>query len=76
MTAERAQAGHSPGGSPDETRLERRLRLLEEVTEDFNRDGIGLDMADNLLRSELYDRDRARSEAAEAKAPRSRSRGA
>lgn len=39
-----------------------RARSLDEVTEDFERRGIGLDMAENLPRSELYDRDRARAE--------------
>ena len=63
MNVERTRAGHSHGGSSDETPLERRRRLLDEVTEDFKRRGIGLDMAENLPRSELYDRDRARAEA-------------
>lgn len=49
----------------------RRRRQLREVTEDFKRRGIGLDMAENLPRSELYDRDRARTEAAGTKDPRS-----
>ena len=52
--------------SSGETPLERRRRLLNEVTEDFKRRGVGLDMADNLPRSELYDRVRARAEATEA----------
>lgn len=62
----RTLATNSPGSSSSETPLERRRRLLHEVTEDFKRRGIGLDMAENLPRSELYDRDRARAEAAEA----------
>lgn len=76
MTAKRGRAGHSPGDSSAETPLGRRQRLLREVTEDFKRRGIGLDMADNLPRPELYDRDRARTEAAEAEDPRSRPRRA
>lgn len=71
MKVERARAGHSLGGSSAETPLGRRRRLLREVTEDFKRRGIGLDMAENLPRSELYDRDRARTEAAGTKDPRS-----
>ena len=61
----RTRATNSSGSSSDETPLERRRRLLHEVTEDFERRGIGLDMAENLPRSELYDRNRARAEAAE-----------
>lgn len=57
-------AAKSSVNSLDETPLARRRRLLQEVTSDFRRRGIGLDMAENLLRSELYDRDRARAEAA------------
>ncbi len=37
-------------------------RRRHEVAKDFKRRGIGLDMAENLPRSELYDRDRARAE--------------
>ncbi|MCY3932011.1 MAG: hypothetical protein OXH70_09845 [Acidobacteria bacterium] len=59
----------SPGGLSDETPLERRRRLLHKVTRDFKRRGIGLDMAENLPRSELYDRDRARAEAAGTGSP-------
>lgn len=62
----RTLATDSRRGSSGETPLERRRRLLHEVTEDFKRRGIGLDMAENLPRSELYDRDRARADAAEA----------
>ena len=62
----RTLATNSSGSSANETPLERRRRLLDEVTEDFKRRGIGLDMAENLPRSELYDRDRARAEATEA----------
>ena len=48
-------------------------RRLHEVTEDFKRREIGLDMAENLPRSELYDRDRARAEAKAAAERESRS---
>lgn len=66
MNVERTRAGDSSGGSSDETPLERRRRLLHEATEDFKRRGVGLDTAENLPREELYDRDRARAETAEA----------
>lgn len=56
----------SAGSSSATTPLERRRRLLHEVTEDFERRGVGLDMAGNLPRSELYDRGRARAEVAMA----------
>lgn len=62
----RTPATNSPGDSSGEAPLQRRRRLLHEVKEDFKRRGIGLDMAENLPRSELYDRDRARAEAVEA----------
>lgn len=51
----------APLRSADDGR-QRRARLLDEVTEDFKRRGIGLDMAENLPRAELYDRDRAQAE--------------
>ena len=52
-------------GGP-EAWLERRRLLLEEVVADCDARGVGLRMADNLSREELYDRGRARAEAAEA----------
>jgi len=58
--------GFEPRGAPlrsADDEQQRLGRLLDEVTEDFKRRGIGLDMAENLPRSELYDRDRARAEA-------------
>lgn len=66
MNAERTCGGHSSGNSPGETPLERRRRLPNGVTEDFKRRRIGLDTAENLPRTELYDRDRARAEANQA----------
>lgn len=59
-------AADSAGGSSTETPPKRRRRLLREVTDDFERRGVGLDMAGNLPRSELYDRGRARAGAATA----------
>lgn len=55
----------APVRSADEDQ-QRRARLLDEVTEDFKRRGIGLDMAENLPREKLNDRDRARAEVTEA----------
>ena len=39
-----------------ETEHARRVRLLTEVLADFESRGVGLDMADNLPRDEIYDR--------------------
>ncbi|MCY3956816.1 MAG: hypothetical protein OXG65_00800 [Chloroflexi bacterium] len=50
-------------GPPTETEAERRGRLLREVIADFDARGVGLRMADNLSRDEMYDRDAARAEA-------------
>ena len=50
-------------GPGTETEHERRGRLLREMFADFDARGVGLDMADNLTREELYDRDAARAEA-------------
>ena len=57
LSVERAQ------GAPTETEAEQRGRLLREVIADFDAQGVGLRMADNLSRDELYDRDAARAEA-------------
>ena len=43
--------------------LEIRRQKFREVLADFDARGIGLHMSDNLSREELYDRDRARSDA-------------
>lgn len=60
-------AAESAGGASAEAPLERRRRLLREVTDDFERRGVGLDMAGNLPRSELYDRGRTQAQAATAR---------
>ncbi len=52
------------GGAVAESVAERRGRLLREVIADFDAQGVGLRMADNLSRDELYDRAAARAEAA------------
>jgi plasmid stability protein len=62
----RSLVGDPARGVRAETQLERRRRLLREVTAEFEAQGVGLRPADNLSREELYDRDLARAEAAEA----------
>ena len=47
-------------GHDAETEVERRRRRLKEVLQDFDARGVGLDMADNLPRSGLYERDALR----------------
>ncbi|QJU56477.1 hypothetical protein HL653_00575 [Sphingomonas sp. AP4-R1] len=49
-----------------ETEFERLAREQRELFEQFDRDGIGVDAGARLPREELYDRDRARRDAAEA----------
>ena len=46
-----------------ETTYQRRCRMLREVLADFDGQGIGLRMSDNLPREALYDRVAARAEA-------------
>ena len=43
-----------------ETEPQRRARLLDEVMERFEREGIGLNAKERLSREELYDRDASR----------------
>ena len=50
-------------GGRVETEAERRGRLLREVIADFDARGVGLRMADNLSREEIYDRNAARAQA-------------
>ncbi len=58
--------GDRADGARAETKEERRRRLLEEVLADFEARGVGVSVAGNLSRDELYDRVRARADAAEA----------
>jgi len=53
-------SGAEPANGPVETELERRRRLLAEVTADFKARGVGLRMAENVPRDELYDRNALR----------------
>ncbi|MDE2999941.1 MAG: hypothetical protein OXU79_12765 [Gemmatimonadota bacterium] len=62
MAADPDVDGEAGSGSV-ETVYQRRCRLLREVLADFDRQGIGLRMSDNLPREALYDRDAARAEA-------------
>ncbi len=60
-------AGPDGGGEASaesgETIYQRRCRLLREVLANFDGQGIGLRMSDNLPREALYDRVAARAEA-------------
>ena len=49
-------AGGEASAESSETIYQRRCRLLREVLADFDRQGIGLRMSDNLPREALYDR--------------------
>lgn len=48
-------AGAAPGKPDKETQERIRARELEEVFADFDARGVGLRMAENLSRDELYD---------------------
>ena len=45
--------GQLPGNAR-ETEPERRRRRLAEITEEFQQNGVGISMTDNLTREELY----------------------
>ncbi len=47
--------GRDPVGGAD-SEVEHRRRLLAEVAADFDARGVGIRMAENLSRDELYDR--------------------
>lgn len=53
-------SGTEPAIAPVETELERRRRLLAEVTADFKARGVGLLMSENAPRDDLYDRNALR----------------
>ena len=60
----KGSAGRSVTITPEsDVDLEIRRQKFREVLADFDARGIGLCMSDNLSREELYDRDRARSDA-------------
>lgn len=65
-------AGDAAIGESGESIYVRRCRLLREVLADFDSQGIGLRMSENLPREALYDRVAARAEAV-AKRERQRS---
>ena len=52
--------GGAPNLPPVETAQDRRNRSLNEVLADFDARGVGLNMADNLPRDALYDRNDSR----------------
>ena len=60
--AEPDAEGEASAG-PGESIYQRRCRLLREVLADFDGQGIGLRMSENLPREALYDRAAARAEA-------------
>lgn len=55
-----ANKGRAPNLPPVETVQDRRNRSLNEVLADFDARGVGLNMADNLPRDALYDRNDSR----------------
>ena len=55
---------HEAGAEPDETSYQRRCRQLREVFADFDANGVGLRMSENLPREALHDREAIRSGAA------------
>ena len=63
LAAEPDAEGEASAESSSETIYQRRCRLLREVLADFDGQGIGLRMSDNLPREALYDRVAARAEA-------------
>ena len=58
---------HESDAEPGETPYQRRCRQLREVFADFDAEGVGLRMSENLPREALYDRAAMRSEAASAR---------
>ncbi|MXZ27460.1 MAG: hypothetical protein F4222_12550 [Gammaproteobacteria bacterium] len=55
---------HESDAEPGETPYQRRCRQLREVFADFDAQGVGLRMSENLHREALYDRPAILSEAA------------
>ena len=51
---------HPVGPESGETEPQRRARLLDEVLERFEREGIGVDTSQILTRDEMYDRNASR----------------
>ena len=49
-----------PEAAPVETEPQRRARLLDEVLERFEKEGVGVDTSRILTREEIYDRNAAR----------------
>ena len=55
---------HASGAESGETPYQRRCRQLRKVFAEFDAEGVGLRMSENLPRAALYDRAAMRSEAA------------
>ena len=55
---------HESDAEPGETPFQRRCRQLRKVFADFDAEGVGLRMSENLPREALYDRPAMRTEAA------------
>jgi len=55
---------HESDAEPGETPYQQRCRQLREVFADFDAQGVGMRMSENLPRESLYHRDAIRSEAA------------
>ena len=51
---------HPVGPESGETEHQRRVRMLDEVLERFEREGIGVDTSKILTRDEIYNRNAAR----------------
>ena len=56
----RHPVGPESGETEPQTEPQRRARLLGEVLERFEREGIGVDTSKILTREEMYDRDASR----------------
>lgn len=54
------QLEHPPKHAQVETEHQKRVRMLNEVLERFQREGIGIDSSQILSRDEVYDRNAAR----------------
>ena len=51
---------HRAGPDQAETEPQRRARLLDEVLDRFEREGIGMDTSQTLTREEMYERNATR----------------
>ena len=49
-----------PEAAPVETEPQRRARMLDEILERFEKEGVGLRASERMTREEVYDRNAAR----------------